>query len=338
MRCKHFKRALTVWACTSGIALLSGAAALAELPRHPVIRTLEATPAEIQPVPEEPGQALYFGSAVAIRDGTAFVGMPEAFGRGRVAIFTQTASGWQRTGTLTAPENVSDSRFGQSLAFRDGYVIVGARQAAYVFKRGNGRWNLSQRLLPPAGEIDFAHAMHYESGILVIGAPNTFSDRRHGTAYVYERSDASASLHSRRHVEQRDWGEGVPAAAAGALPEVRCARKTAIDTAIALGAAKNAREAQRQVGALLRRELRRIAGDGADDLAEARILAQQVRETIAHEWLLLETGDDRRVSELGARRRLGADPGVEAALDFLFVAATDCTQDPRQRECEQARM
>lgn len=190
MRCNHFKQLSSVWACASAIALLSSSAAFAELPRHPVIQTLEATHEEIQPDPENMPQSLKFGLAVAIRDGTAFVGMPAAFDHGRVAIFTQTASGWQRTGTLDpSPGNV-EGGFGQSLAFRDGYAMVGTSRSVYVFKRGNGRWNLSQRLAAPAGESDFARALHLEGGVLVVGAPERTSNRLHGTAYVYERNAA----------------------------------------------------------------------------------------------------------------------------------------------------
>jgi hypothetical protein len=191
MRCNRFKRTLTVWACTSCIALLSGSAALAELPTHPVVQTLEATPAEIQPVPDEPPQSLKFGLAVAIRDGTAFVGMPDAFDRGRVAIFTQTASGWQRAGTLEpSPGNSFETSFGRSLTFHDGLVMVGTDSSVYVFKRGNGRWQLSQRLAAPAGANDFARALHFESGILVVGAPKRGSNRVSGAAYAYERDAA----------------------------------------------------------------------------------------------------------------------------------------------------
>jgi len=188
----HFKRLSTLWVCAS-IALLSGSVALAELPRHLHVQTLEPTQQEVLPPGADEEQSLFFGRAVAIRNGTAFVGMPGAAGgRGRVAIFTQTASGWQRTGTLTA---ANDLTFGRSLAFRDGYVIVGASRAVYVFRRGNGQWNLSQRLARPAGDInnDFLAdpaLMHFESGILVIGAPGRTLQRLHGTAYVYELNAA----------------------------------------------------------------------------------------------------------------------------------------------------
>lgn len=53
MRCNRCKRVLSVWACAS-IALLSGSAALAELPRHLPVQTLEATHEEIFPLPDEP--------------------------------------------------------------------------------------------------------------------------------------------------------------------------------------------------------------------------------------------------------------------------------------------
>jgi hypothetical protein len=191
MRCYHLRRTLLMWACAS-IALLSGSAALAELPQHLLVQTLEPTEQEVFPggLAEGP-QSVLFGDAVAIRNGTAFVGMPGAFdNHGRVVIFTQTASGWQRTGTLNAAD---DFTFGRSLAFRDGYVIVGASKAVYVFKRGDGRWNLSQRLAPPADDINtdiFSAAMHFESGILLIGAPQATVTRRHGKAYVYELNAA----------------------------------------------------------------------------------------------------------------------------------------------------
>jgi FG-GAP repeat len=194
MRCNHFKRALTAWACASAVALLSGSAAVAELPRHPAIQTLEALPEEVQPIPDERPQSLMFGQSVAIRNGTAFVGMPEAFGNdGRVAIFTRTANGWQRTGTLDPPAN--EFSFGRSLTFRDGYVIVGAASATYVFRSSGGQWILSQRLARPAGDTasDFARAIHYESGILLVGAPNANGSGRREAAYVYER-DATGKL------------------------------------------------------------------------------------------------------------------------------------------------
>ena len=188
MRCYHLRRTLLMWACAS-IVLLSGSAALAELPRPLLLQTLEPTQQEVFPHGAVEGpQSVLFGHAVAMRNGTAFVGMPGAFDRhGRVVIFKQTASGWQRTGTL---DPANDFSFGRSLAFRDGYLIVGAAQAVYVFRLGGGHWNLSQRLARPT-ELDASAnppaPMHFESGILVIGAP---SDSPGGKAYVYDLNAA----------------------------------------------------------------------------------------------------------------------------------------------------
>ena len=61
---------------------------------------------------EEPLQHMAeFGSAVAIRDGIAFIGIPGALPTARVAVFNQTATGWARTATLTAPDAASVSQF-----------------------------------------------------------------------------------------------------------------------------------------------------------------------------------------------------------------------------------
>jgi hypothetical protein len=181
MRCNHLRRTVFLWACAS-IALLAGSAALAELPRHLLLQTLEPTLQEVFPHGEVEGpQSVLFGHAVAMRNGTAFVGMPGAFdSHGRVVIFKQTASGWQRTGTLDPSDDFS---FGQSLAFRDGYLIVGASKAVYVFRRGNGQWNLSQRLA-----VNSPGPMHFESGILLIGTPT--DNLLRGRAYVYELNAA----------------------------------------------------------------------------------------------------------------------------------------------------
>ena len=64
-----------------------------------------------------------------------------------------------------------------------------------MFKRGDGRWNLSQRLVRPVGDISpdafsIPAPMHFESGILLIGAPTGTAQRRHGTVYVYELNAA----------------------------------------------------------------------------------------------------------------------------------------------------
>ena len=79
------------------IALASSA--WCQIPEFGILQTLEATPQEVQPDPEDMPQELKFGNSVAIRGNIALVGMPDAYdGAGRVAEFTRNASGnWVRS-------------------------------------------------------------------------------------------------------------------------------------------------------------------------------------------------------------------------------------------------
>ena len=76
------------------------------LPRHRKVVTLRPLPSEHGV--DEAGFPAFsgFGTAVAIRNGTAFVGIPQAIGGSRVAVYSQTATGtgWVRTATLTVPD------------------------------------------------------------------------------------------------------------------------------------------------------------------------------------------------------------------------------------------
>jgi hypothetical protein len=127
---------------------------------------------------------LRFGDTVAMRNGIAFVSIPFAHG-GTVAVFNQTASGWQRVQTLNPP--IPDAGFGSTITFRDGLVIVGDRTSAYVYKRNStGAWTRRQTLRPPAtdGVALFPVALKYEAGTLLASAS---SDT--GLVYVFERAD-----------------------------------------------------------------------------------------------------------------------------------------------------
>jgi hypothetical protein len=157
------------------VASFSGSPASAEL-RHQVVLQ------ELGPTAEESGdhgsftERTEFGYDVAIRNGLAFVGMPWALGTGRVAVFTQGASGWVRSATITASDMTTDDEFGRAVSFRDGLLIVGSKRAAYVYKRVNGVWREQQKIVPPAadGMAQFARTLKHEAGILAIGA---FDDR-----------------------------------------------------------------------------------------------------------------------------------------------------------------
>ena len=178
----------TVLMCVSvTLAALAGARAAAELPLHPSVETFHPIEADFDiPGPSEPPRTfdLHFGDTVAIRNGIAFASIPLSHG-GRIAVFNQTASGWQRVQTLNAP--IPGQRFGRPMTFRDGLLIVGDRDqaAAYVYKRSNGVWTLRQTLRPPTTDSVtlFPVALKYEAGTLLATGERV---EAHNLVYVFE--------------------------------------------------------------------------------------------------------------------------------------------------------
>src|SRR5262245_60916957 len=121
-RCNASVAVRSALMCVSiALPALGSLPASAAPPEHPRIARDSPTLAEAGrdqpgfPVPNSPG----FGAAVAIRNGVAFVGIPAAAPEAHVAVYAQTASGWMRTATLTAPDAASASLFGNAIAFRD---------------------------------------------------------------------------------------------------------------------------------------------------------------------------------------------------------------------------
>lgn len=171
------------------LAALSSAPAIAELPTHHKVVTLRPLPTEHR-TDTESGFPIYsgFGSAVAIRNGIAFVGIQSGVPDSRVAIYGQTASGWLRTGTLTVQDPLVFDKdgFGRAIVFRDGLAVIASYTFLHVFKRVNGVWTDVQKIAPPQGSPpDFweFNAIRFENGILVIGSSNSFTK---GAAYLYE--------------------------------------------------------------------------------------------------------------------------------------------------------
>ena len=175
-------RVLSACAFVACASLLAGQAA-AELPRHPIVLSASPETADIEPEEAAPNM----GAAVAIRNGQAFVGMPGWKFRGAVRLFTQTASGWVKTATLTGNDTQRIS-FGRSLTMRDGILVVGSANAAYVFQRGGGVWTQIQKLTPQAGDdpFSFADSLRYEDGTLAVGASGT-SGVTAGAVYIFVR-------------------------------------------------------------------------------------------------------------------------------------------------------
>jgi hypothetical protein len=160
---------------------------------HPRVATLYSVVSDyLEPTDEWPWyDPNHFGEAVAIRNETAAVGMPRINeGRGRVAIFQRTKSGWQRTGTLVPGDAAPGQRFGHALAFRDNTIVVGASRAVYVFRLVNGAWRQTEKLTIPSTHvgINFPSSLAYQNGLLVAGAPST--DGTTSAIYLFQLSTA----------------------------------------------------------------------------------------------------------------------------------------------------
>jgi hypothetical protein len=187
---RYITRALAACASIAALTLLAPTAS-ANLPIHPRLQNLEPTLADVGGDLDPPDDTR-FGTAVAIRDDLAFIGMPQV---DRVGVYSSSSTALVRTSTLVPSPATASGEFGRALAYRDGILVVGARQAAYVFQRSNGVWTQRQKLMPPAadGVLVFAQALHYENGTLAVGAD------RHtlpGAVYIYER-DASGKFIAR---------------------------------------------------------------------------------------------------------------------------------------------
>lgn len=188
-----------------------GAGKCKELRRHHKVVTLRPLPSEH--AVDESGIPILsgFGTAVAIRNGTAFVGITRAIGGSRVAVYSQTATGagWVRTATLTAPDApvFGENGFGRAIAFRDGMAVIASDTFLHVFRRIDGVWTDVQKLARPNVGIDEfwrISAMRFENGILLVGSSHPF---REGVVYVYELA-ANGKLVQRATLRAPDSSAG----------------------------------------------------------------------------------------------------------------------------------
>jgi hypothetical protein len=172
------------------IVTLLAPAAWAQLAVHPSLQRSGPIQSDLGPNPDSPDPP-EFGSAVVIRNQEAFVGMP---GANRVAIFAAASRSLTRISTLTASDADMGDRFGRTLAYRDGILVVGSQKAAYVYQRSNGVWTQRQKLSAPAADgVDtYADSLRYQDGTLAIGADANLSRTAGvpGAVYIYERNSS----------------------------------------------------------------------------------------------------------------------------------------------------
>jgi hypothetical protein len=146
------------------------------------------------------------GFSIAIDNDTAAVGsylddtIAAGDDAGSVSIFRRTPSGWIRETKLTAPDGLSEDRFGISVALSGNVLAVGAywrvesgrlnQGAVYLYERRDGTWTFVRRLVAFDGQADnyFGFSLALNNNRLVVGAPgNGEIAPDGGGAYVYTR-------------------------------------------------------------------------------------------------------------------------------------------------------
>jgi hypothetical protein len=138
-----------------------------------------------------------FGEAVAVSDGTIAVGTSRAR---TVYLFHQQQSGWTEEARLTNPAPDIGKEFGSSLALRGDLLLVGAPwnddivelpQAAFLFRRAKGHWQLEARLSQPSADrnFNFGHSVDVQPDRAAIAAAWTlYLFRREGASWTVERT------------------------------------------------------------------------------------------------------------------------------------------------------
>ena len=149
-----------------------------------------------------------FGYAVAVNGNTIAVGRYNTTtgqnrGDGKVYIFTRTGTSWTETQTLVSNDIAQGDLFGNSLAFENDTLVVGAlnktnganffQGAAYIFTRTGGAGNFTQQAKLTASDGVFADFFGYSVAIsgdsVLVGATSLAGQpNSKGKAYVFTRS------------------------------------------------------------------------------------------------------------------------------------------------------
>ena len=152
-----------------------------------------------------------FGYSVAINGNTIAVGRYNTTtgqnrADGKVYIFTRSGTVWTETQTLVSSDIAQGDLFGNSLAFENDTLVVGAlnkqvganffQGAVYVFTRSGGAGNFTQQQKLTASDGVFADFFGYSVAIsgdsVIVGATSLLGQpNSKGKAYIFTRSGSS---------------------------------------------------------------------------------------------------------------------------------------------------
>ena len=149
-----------------------------------------------------PGVMNLFGHAISLDGDNLLVGAPGvgffidyAFMNDRAYVYTRSAGTWAVQATLSAQGRSSPGNFGRAVAIHGDIAIVGSPLenyrtstlkefgtddgAAYVFERIANSWTQVARFAPGSSELppgtEFGTAVAVSSGVLLVGAPDSFT-------------------------------------------------------------------------------------------------------------------------------------------------------------------
>ncbi len=162
-------------------------------------------------VPSDGATTDQFGYSVAINGNTVAVGRYNTTtgqnrGDGKVYIFTRTGTIWTETQTLQSNDIAQGDLFGNSLAFENDTLVVGAlnktnganffQGAAYVFTRTGGAGAFAQQAKLMASDGVFADFFGYSVAVsgdsIIVGATSLAGQpNSKGKAYIFTRSGSS---------------------------------------------------------------------------------------------------------------------------------------------------
>ena len=187
-----------------------------------------------------PGGASFdgFGTAVAVRGTTVFVGAPYVLDSsgsyvGAVYVLDHAGGGWVVQARLMPGDETPYGYFGSALAVEGGTLVVGApgtrvgandgQGAVYVFEESGGRWVQTARLSAPDGAAydRLGWSVALSGTTMVAGAPDASIDGNYeqGAAYVFSRPDTVWAYDAKLVVEDGtpDDGFGEAVATSGGI-------------------------------------------------------------------------------------------------------------------------
>ena len=138
-----------------------------------------------------------YGNAVAVSDGTVFVGEPNnTYNPGAVYLYRQEGGEWTRMGKINAEGAEQNDGFGSALDADGDHLLVGASSgggAAYLFRRSGDSYEQVAQLMPEGGgeEEGFGSGgIALGDDWVAVGAPSAMDEgvEEAGAVYVFRKS------------------------------------------------------------------------------------------------------------------------------------------------------